>query len=345
MKQQTNGKQVVKPPKTWATPDHHLQALLSHEWYKCILKLFSQTLLATHSFYAERNIYPCVFPVTTGSVSSPMGIGSDSIPIKINMHGHEIFLADSMQFALELGTRLNHTGMYYVMPSFRGEDVDQRHLNEFIHSEVEIPGTLEDILTLGESYLISLAKHLSSTCATEIQATAGSIEHVVKLAALPGRFHRLKYEDALQEIKGIKDAVRNVKSEWSVITPLGERALVNKFGDFVWLTHMPWLNVPFYQAKEAGTNSSLTGDLLAGIGEILGCGQRINDVDDLLESYKFHHVDRQTYAWYTQMRQLAPLQTAGFGLGIERFLMWVTQTDDIRDCCLIYRDHSQVIYP
>ena len=97
-------------------------------------------------------------PVTTGSISSPMGRGSDSLTVRINLEGIDTYLADSMQFLLEYGCRLNLKGVYYVMPSFRGEKADERHLCQFYHSEAEIPGKLENVMNLVDEYI----KYLSS---------------------------------------------------------------------------------------------------------------------------------------------------------------------------------------
>ena len=99
-------------------------------------------------------------PVTTGSISSPMGRGSDSLPVKINLEGVNTYLADSMQFLLEYGCRLNSNGVYYVMPSFRGEKADNRHLCQFYHSEAEIPGTLNDVMNLVDEYIKYLSREL-----------------------------------------------------------------------------------------------------------------------------------------------------------------------------------------
>ncbi len=65
-------------------------------------------------------------PITTGSISSPMGLGSDSIPVKIQLGGRDTYLADSMQFALEYGCRFFENGVWYIMPSFRGESEDKK---------------------------------------------------------------------------------------------------------------------------------------------------------------------------------------------------------------------------
>lgn len=93
---------MITTPSSWKNPKEHLKILLSDPWYKVLNKVFSQILTSTHDFYNKEGIEPTVFPITTGSVSSPMGLGSDSSPVKVKIKGNNVFLADSMQFSLEI---------------------------------------------------------------------------------------------------------------------------------------------------------------------------------------------------------------------------------------------------
>jgi aspartyl/asparaginyl-tRNA synthetase len=336
----------VVPPLAWKGQEDYLKTLLAHPWYKHLAKISSTIYSATHDFFVSQNIAPFVFPITTGSVSSPMGLGSDSMPVKINLRGHEVFLADSMQFSLEVGARLNSQGAYYIMPTFRGESVDSRHLNEFVHSEVEIPGKLDDIINLAEGYVTSLVESVAKNCEESVATTAGGLAHIKNLLGRKGHaFLRISYEDALKRLEKVDGTTNDIKTGYPTITSKGESELLKEHGDFIWLTNMPWANVPFYQSKKEGTPYSMTGDLLAGIGEILGCGQRVATTKDLKESLGLHRVNIDGYCWYAEMRERMPLQTSGFGLGIERLILWITQTSEIRNCSLLYRDHDQVFYP
>jgi asparaginyl-tRNA synthetase len=334
----------ISPPNSWQVNSEYLQSLLKHPWYKHIANINSNIISFTHDFFSQKLIRPYIFPITTGSVSSPMGLGSDSLPVKINLRDKNVFLADSMQFSLEVGTRLNNMGSYYIMPTFRGENVDQRHLNEFVHAEVEIIGKLNDIMDLAELYVIYVAKNLLENCEKDILATAGTLTHIENLL-LKNKFLRVEYKDALNQVAHIPGALENIQTDYSVITSIGEKALLKNFGDFLWLTNMPWCNVPFYQSGEENNQFSKTADLLAGIGEILGCGQRVKTVNDLRKSLDFHQVSIEGYEWYSEMRELIPMQTSGFGMGVERFILWITNTDDIRNCTLLYRDHNQIFFP
>lgn len=334
---------MIQPVCSWKNPDQHLKQLLSTPWYRTLNKIFSQILLLTHNFYKTENITPTIFPITTGSVSSPFGLGSDSLPVKINIKNNDMYLADSMQFSLEIATRLNDKGAYYIMPSFRGENMDARHLNEFVHSEVEIKGDLDDVMSLAERYIKYLIRGLKDTCTKEIVEVCGTTEHLDKVLNKP--FYKIRFEDAMRELSDMPDAFKELEEGLYAITSVGERALIDKYGDFTWITHMPYKSVPFYQAKEAGTDFSMTGDLLAGIGETLGCGQRVLSSQDAINSLDEHNVDKSGYQWYIDMRNIQQIQTAGFGMGIERFILWLLKHNDIRDCTLLLRDHNNVVFP
>src|SRR5712691_1669693 len=91
----------VAPPRSWGKPAAHLAAALSHPWYKAISRLTAVIASATSEFYRARDIAPALLPVTCGAVSSPAGLGSDSLPVQVSLHGQRIYLADSMQFQLE----------------------------------------------------------------------------------------------------------------------------------------------------------------------------------------------------------------------------------------------------
>ena len=333
----------VVAPKSFEQPPKHLGALLTSEWYGALSKIFSNIIIATNDFYKQKEISPLLFPITTGSVSSPMGLGSDSTPVEIIIKGNKVYLADSMQFSLEIGARLTNKGAFYIMPSFRGESVDKRHLNEFFHSEAEIIGTLSDVQVLVEEYIKFLIKHLLNTCDTEIREIAGTTNHLKDV--LNKSFISIRFEDAIQELSNVDGAIEYIEQNIPIITSKGEQELIKRYGQCTWLTNMPWISVPFYQAKEQGTSFAMNADLLAGIGEMLGSGQRVLTKNDLTESLNAHNCAETGYEWYGKMREIKTVQTSGFGLGIERFILFVLKHDDIRDCQLLLRDHSQITLP
>ena len=96
--------------------------------------------------------------------------------------------------------------------------------------------------------------------------------------------------------------------------------------------------VPFYQKFDnSKTGTAKNADLLLGIGETIGCGERNHTVNTLRNQMRIHKVSEIDYNWYIEMRKHYPMQTAGFGMGVERFLLFILKHDDIRDVQIIRR--------
>ena len=332
-------------PSSWRRPESHLETLLTSPWYRSLAVLIDEIVDASHTYFRGRGARCPMLPLTTGAVSSPMGLGSDSSPVKIHLGGQPTYLADSMQFQLELAARLYQGEVYYVMPSFRSEPSDARHLNEFFHIEAELPGGLEETMAAAEGLVRALGERVLHRCESHVIALAGSTDHLHDLVQRHSPFQRLSHEEAVTELLDEEGLVEEMLPDHYSITAAGERRLLERYGDFVWLTNLPWRLCPFYQAPEPDSTASATADLLAGIGEILGSGQRITTPDDLHESLVVHEVDPSEYDWYLRMKSLAPMPTGGFGLGLERFLLWVTRTDDIRNCTLLLREYGKTLVP
>ena len=82
-----------------------------------------------------------------------------------------------------------------------------------------------------------------------------------------------------------------------------------------------------------------------GIGETVGCGERHNDYNELLESLSEHNVSISEYEWYVTVKKKYPLNTSGFGMGTERFFMWILKCDDIRNMQICLRFNGENITP
>ena len=340
----------MREPNLWKSEKDFYLNVLVNPWYKLLVKLENLVSMETMKFYEEKGIITMHLPVTTGSISSPMGRGSDSLPVKVNLEGIDTYLADSMQFLLEYGCRLNEKGVYYVMPSFRGEKADERHLCQFYHSEAEIPGNLDDVMNLVEEYVKYLSKKILEKFRDELVEAIGDVSHIEKIAKYSGNFPRITFNQAEQSLKekfgdNLNDYIE-YNDGWRNITRKAEQELIKIYDGIVWITNYDILAVPFYQKFDndlAGTTKN--ADLLFGIGETVGCGERHQNDMDLLKSMKLHEVDKEEYEWYIKLKEKYPLQTAGFGMGIERYLMWVLKASDIRNMQICLRFNGKNILP
>lgn len=340
----------MKEPNSWRNESSHYLYALDSEWYRLLSKLENAITYATMQFYEKKGIITIHLPVTTGSISSPMGRGSDSTPVKVNIQGVDTYLADSMQFLLEYGCRINKNGVFYVMPSFRGEKADERHLCQFYHSEVEIPGDLNDIMNLGDEYIKYLSKYILKEHGSELEKAIGDISHIKKIAQYKGELPRITFNEAEKLLKNIhpKDIDQYIEYNdgWRNITKLGEKEILKQYNGVVWITNYDELAVPFYQkVDEKIKGTTRNADLMLGIGETIGCGERHYDYQELLNALRKHKVSSSEYKWYIKMKKEFPMQTSGFGMGIERYLMWVLKATDIRNMQICLRFNGKDILP
>lgn len=329
----------------WADADHYLNAL-GDPWYKLIADLQNVITLSTSSFFAERGLKTLHLPVTTCTISSPIGLGSDSLPVKIDLFGISVYLADSMQFMLEYGCRLHSKGCYYVMPSFRGEAADAMHLSQFYHCEAELPGSVDVAMAEVESYLRHMSAEALRHCGADVERIAGDISHIEQLLSRQGPLPRVTMDEAERIMHGFPEGMEYRPLGFRVLTRAGERRLMEAFGGFVWVVEPDHLAVPFYQAyADADHRTARAADLLFGLGEVVGCGERHASAKDVRLALQRHHVDSNEYEWYITLRERFPMQTSGFGLGTERFLCWLLRHDDVRDCQLLPRFNGEITVP
>lgn len=340
---------TLEAPQSWKTLNNHYKYVLKHPWYRRIALIQHETQAALHRFFPSQGLITVAMPITTSSISSPMGLGSDSLPVEIDLFGVRTYLADSMQFMLELGCRLHEQGVYYIMPCFRGEQTDRYHLPQFYHVEAEIPGTLPDVIELASEMIHYLSSWMLERCFKAIEEIVGHVDHLERLLALGGRYPQMRMDEAialLQRGQSGECWVQRHPAGFSSITRRGEAELVRRNdGHPLWLTHFDHLAVPFYQAYEEGTGQALNADLILGTCETVGSGQRHATRAQVQAALRQHSVCAEEYAWYLEMRDEAPVETSGFGMGLERYLLWLLQHDDIRDIPLLYRENGISILP
>jgi len=316
--------------------------ILDQPLYATLVDLQDLISYETAQFWRARSVKALHLPATTGSISSPMGLGSDSLPVRIDLFGVPTYLADSMQFMLEYGCRLAGKGCYYVMPSFRGEQADTTHLSQFFHSEAEFPGGLDEAIAVADAYVRHLAHAVLEHLSAGVASVAGGIGHIEDF--LGSRTARMTFDEAVAALDADPDCFE-AHDGWRTITRVGEQKLIARYGPTVWLTHYDQLSVPFYQAVDSSGGKALNADLLLGIGEVVGCGERHTRAEAVRAALRGHNVPERDYQWYVDMKQHRPLHTSGFGMGVERLLMWVLRRSDIRELQLVERYNGQITAP
>ncbi|KAK1877777.1 Isoaspartyl peptidase [Dissostichus eleginoides] len=170
-----------RPPHSWQDPQSHSTLAIKSQWYRNLFQIQNTLFHSTvEYFHSSCQFSYALTPLTTDTISSPMGLGSDSEPVSVHLLGQDIYLADSMQFVLEYFLRFqeNLQGAYYISSSFRGEDPDATHLNQFYHVECELLGNMDKAISTAEGYLAHLTKSMLKKHSDMILNTAGTLTHV-----------------------------------------------------------------------------------------------------------------------------------------------------------------------
>ena len=230
--------------------------------------------------------------------------------------------------------------IYTIAPSFRAEPSrTRRHLSEFWHMEVEEPWqTLDGITKVGDELIAHIAHTLAQEMPRELKQVGRDPAYLQKLEA---PFPRITYDEAVETVQ--KEGVEMYWGDdfgWQQEGPLTE-----KFDSPFWVLGFPTGIKPFYHKPDpARPDVTLSGDLMApeGYGEIIGGGQRVHDYDLLLKRIDDDGLNPEDYSWYIDLRKWGTVPHSGFGLGIERVIMWMCKLDHIRDTIPFPRDMRRV---
>ncbi|XP_076866634.1 uncharacterized protein LOC143517736 [Brachyhypopomus gauderio] len=345
---------LTTPPRTWEHPQSHSTLAIKSQWYRNLFQIQNTLFHSTIEYFNNKCKYAyALTPITTDSISSPMGLGSDSEPVLVNVLGQDMYLADSMQFVLEYFLRFQEglPGTYYISPSFRGEDPDATHLNQFYHIECELLGDMDAAIAIAENYLSHLTHAMLKRHTKIILSAAGTLSHAQDLLKqLEKGLPRVTLDQAvlMMPSSGCLEWVQEGQPQLGrKLTRKGERILIEKYGGALWLMEMDHLGVPFYQAyvEGSGRSKAKAADLLLGLGETVGLGERHPTAEMVQEALQHHAIPEKSYKWYINMRQISPLLTSGWGMGTERYLCWLLQHSDVRDMQIIPRLKAKKYMP
>lgn len=304
-----------------------------------------------------QNAYNIDLFMITQSISSPMGPGSDSEAISIKFGESNAYLVDSSQFGFEPLLVNGIKKVYCYLPSFRGENPNNRHLSQFYHCEAEILGTLEDLKPQIEGFVKFLAETLISmpNILSLLSTSSDTSTEKLNLLLQTKKFQEVEFDDAIKILKdsGYSNLIN--ESEFGHdISSEGEVKLMEilKAEVPIWVNYFDRDRVAFYQ-KPYKENKTINADLLfppivdnSFGGEIIGSGQRQDNVDEMYDSLKRQGLDPEPYEWYIDLRRLKNYKTtSGFGLGIERFIAWALCRDRIQDVILYPRLKNTVSLP
>ena len=234
--------------------------------------------------------------------------------------------------------------IYTFGPSFRAEKSNTpRHVAEFWHVEPEVAfAELPDIIEIAEALIKHIINTVLEKCPEELKFFDKHFENglVEKLTAVASPdFAIMTYTEAIEKLKASgKDFKYPV--EWgSDLMTEHERYISEEVCKKpVFLTDYPKDIKSFYMKQNPDGKTVAATDLLVpGVGEIIGCSEREADLDKLLNAMKERNMSLDDYEHYIALRRFGSVPHSGFGLGLERIIMYVTGVQNIRDVILYPR--------
>jgi asparaginyl-tRNA synthetase len=315
--------------------------------FGAMARIRSRTSWAIHQFFQERDFHLVHTPIITGSDCEGAGEmfkvvteRGDSIATSVpqeEFFGKDAYLTVSGQLSVETYCQAL-SKVYTFGPTFRSENSNTaRHMAEFWMIEPEIAfANIIDDMNLAEDFVKNLTKSALERSEEDITLFARYVDKNLSgrlQGVLDKEFARISYKEALEILER-----SNLKFEYPVqwgndLQTEHERYLSEEyFNGPVFVYDWPKEIKAFYMRLNDDGRTVAAMDLIVpGSGELIGGSAREERLDALSERMVEMKIDRESYWWYLDTRRFGSVPHCGFGLGLERFLMFLTGVTNIRD--------------
>ncbi len=329
---QVTGLEVIHIAEEYPiTPKEHGVDFLAerrHLWIRtprqaAILRIRSEIEQAFRDFFYQRDFVLADAPIIT-----PAACEGTTTLFELDYHGDKAFLSQSGQLyneanAMALGK------IYCFGPTFRAEkSKTRRHLMEFWMIEAEMAYCdINDNMKLQEEMVYYVVQRVLERCAKELVTIN---RDVTKLESITLPFPRISYTEAVELLQS-----RGENFSWGEDFGAPHETIISSnFNSPVFVHRYPTEIKAFYMKPDPMNPKVVLGaDLLApeGYGEIIGGGQRIDDLNLLEQRIAEHKLPREAFEWYLDLRRYGSVPHSGFGLGIERTVAWLCGLEHIRE--------------
>ena len=329
-----------------------------------VFRIRSEVSYAIHNFFNKNNFYYIHTPIITGSDAEGAGemfrvttldSNKKNLDYSEDFFGKETNLTVSGQLEAE-ALALGLGNVYTFGPTFRAENSNtSRHLAEFWMIEPEMAFyDLNDNMDLAEEFIQNVIKHTYEKCKDDIVFLSDRLEKeemskpkdqrsdlslIERIEfVINNNFKRVAYSDAFEILRNSKPNKKGkfkypVK-EWGIdFQSEHERFLVEKhFKCPVIVYNYPAKIKAFYMRLNDDKKTVRAMDILfPGIGEIVGGSQREERLDILNERVEALGIEKEELWWYLDLRKYGTVKHSGFGLGLERLILFITGMNNIRD--------------
>lgn len=320
----------IAPEYPIALKEHGPAFLMDHRhlWLRsskqhAILKVRHALIRACRDFFDSRG-----FVLVDAPIFTPAACEGTTTLFETDYFGEKAYLTQSGQLYMEAAAMA--VGKAYCFgPTFRAEkSKTRRHLTEFWMIEPEVAYMdLEGDMDLAEDFVAAIVQRVLESCTEELKVLE---RDTAPLEKIQKPFPRISYDEAVQILhdKGLKFEDGNdfgAPDETVISEQYDKPVMVHRYPEEV---------KAFYMKKDPeDPTKALCVDMLApeGVGEIIGGGQREDDYDALLAGIKKHGLPVDAFDWYLDLRKYGSVPHAGFGLGIERTVGWITGIPHVRE--------------
>ena len=320
--------------------------------FNAVFRVRSLAFYAIHKFFQERSFVYVNSPIITSSDAEGAGemfkvttLDAKDAPLddeanvnyKEDFFGKPTFLTVSGQLEAE-AYALAYRNVYTFGPTFRAENSNtSRHAAEFWMMEPEIAfADLEDNMDLAEDMMRYIISYVMEEASEELDffnehIDEGLIDRLNNI--VNSEFERITYTEAVEILKESKKDFK-YPVEWGIdLQTEHERYITEEvYKKPVFVTDYPKDIKAFYMRVNDDEKTVAAMDLLVpGIGEIIGGSQREERLDILERRIVEMGMESEEYWWYLELRKYGGTKHAGFGLGFERLIMYITGITNIRD--------------
>ncbi|MBI4043038.1 MAG: asparagine--tRNA ligase [Deltaproteobacteria bacterium] len=320
----------VAEPYPIAPKEHGTAFLMDqrHLWLRssrqhAIMRVRAELIRQARAFFDDRG-----FTLIDAPIFTPSACEGTTTLFETDYFGEKAYLTQSGQLYEEAAC-MAFGKVYCFGPTFRAErSKTRRHLIEFWMIEPEVAyATLDDVMNLAEAFVEHLVQSALANRRKELELLERDI---AKLEKIKAPFPRLSYDEAAERLK-------TLSPEFKYGSDFGgtdESLLTEQFDKPFFVHRFPATIKAFYMKPDPqNPKLSLSADLLApeGYGEIIGGGQREDQLDPLLKQLETHGLKRADFEWYLDLRRFGSVPHGGFGLGIERALAWICGLPHVRE--------------
>lgn len=326
-----------------APKEHGIDFLMDHRhlWLRssqqhAILRIRHEIIKACRNYFNNNG-----FTLVDAPIFTPNACEGTTTLFETDYFDEKAYLTQSGQLYMEAAA-MALGKVYCFGPTFRAEkSKTRRHLTEFWMIEPEIAYC---DLNRDMEYAEQLIEYIIQSV---LENRRGDLEYlerdISKLEQIKAPFPRITYDEAVKILK-------NADADFTPGDDFGgadETVISEQFDKPVMITHYPSNIKAFYMKRDPNDSSkTLCVDMLApeGYGEIIGGGQREDNLDILLKSIKKHKLPADAFKWYVDLRRYGSVPHAGFGLGIERTVAWICGRHHVRETIPFPRTMSR-LYP